>query len=63
MFSTEIIIDADYGATGWEIVARFTPEDMIAAWSDMDHDGLRATAHAIGETIANALINDLPKED
>jgi hypothetical protein len=55
MFSTQLIVDADWTAEGWEIVVRFDADSMEAAWSgvsDADLPGL------IGEAMADAVAAD-----
>src|SRR4051812_36604706 len=62
MFSTQLIIDADEGQHGWEIVLRFGPDDMEASWTDIDDDQLRKAAGHIGTAIVEAVIADRARE-
>lgn len=52
-FCSAIIVDADYGATGWEIVYRFDPEDNEGAWSDLTDEEL---PEVVGAAMAELLI-------
>lgn len=55
-FSSQLIIDADEGQHGWEIVLRFDAESMEVAWTDLDDDELRNLAPAIGSALVEAII-------
>lgn len=55
-FSSQVIIDADEGQHGWEIVIRLDQESMEAAWTDVDDDGLRKLAPDIGFALVETII-------
>lgn len=57
-YSGQMIIDADVTEHGWDIVLRFSPDDMEAGWSGIHDNGLRLLAPAIGTAIVEALIHD-----
>lgn len=52
-FCSELKLDADYGAHGWEIVLRFDAESMEGAYTDLTDEQLPGI---VGEPIAAALI-------
>jgi len=62
-YTGQMIVDADVTPLGWEIVLRFGPEDMEAAWSasqdaPLGDEELHVLAPHIGEAIVKALIRD-----
>lgn len=57
-FETQLIIDADRGDDGWEIVVRFGPEDCEAAFTDMSDAELQALAPNLGEVIIAAILRE-----
>lgn len=60
MFSTQLIIDADWTEHGWEIMLRFTPEDMVTGWSGLSDVQL---AGIFGSEAALALINERDRKE
>lgn len=63
-YDGQLIIDADHGPDGWEIVVRFDADSTEAGWSayeegvPLDDEVLRGLAPDIGQAIVNALIAD-----
>ena len=54
MFTTQILIDADYGTHGWEIAVCNELIEGIAAWSDVSDEQLSTL---IGPEMAAHLIS------
>lgn len=63
MFERTIIIDVDLTEHGWELVARFGPEDLICAFTDVsDADLADIIGGPMAAQVAQALIAERDHE-
>jgi hypothetical protein len=58
-FCSALIMDADYGETGWEIVFRYNEHECEAAYTDLSDTEL---SDVVGEVIAQLLIKERDRE-
>jgi hypothetical protein len=53
-FSTQVIVDADLTATGWEIVVRVDAESLECAWSDIPE--LDTITEDVGRAVVETIL-------